>query len=97
MDAFVATHLPGSEIASRSMHAPATEPSLLQLLPDEVFATITNLLLRPLDKMYTPFGCARTIAALGQTNHHFRVAMQHVWPVRIGATLLVYWYHCALQ
>ena len=61
------------------MHA--ATPSPLQLLPDEVFAIISTSLLGPLDEIYTPYGCARAVASLGQTNHHFRVVTQRLWPV----------------
>ena len=59
-------------------------PSPMQLLPDEVFAMISKLLLGPLDHCIPrTYGCARAIASLGQTNQHFRLAMQKLWPVRL--------------
>ncbi len=54
----------------------------LQTLPDDLFAAVTALLLAPMDRMYGQLGAARAVASLGQTSHHFRVAMQRVWPVR---------------
>ena len=46
---------------------------------------ITALLLALSDRMYSQLGAALAVASLGQTSHHFRVAMQRVWPVRRGA------------
>ena len=80
MQAFVTRAAPAS-VAQASVHASHT-PSALQLLPNEVFAIVSKWLLGPLDEMYTPYGCARAIASLGQTNHHFRTSMQQLWPVR---------------
>ena len=61
------------------MHAYATTPSPLQMLPDEVLTTVSASLLGPLNEMYTLYGFARAVAS--QTNHHFHVVMQRLWPV----------------
>lgn len=85
MDAFVrktSPAMPFQEPPAKVMHAD-NAPSPMQLLPDEVFAMITKHLLGPLDQLYTPYGCARAIASLGQTNQHFRLALQKLWPVRL--------------
>ena len=81
MQALVSRAAPASGAAQASVHASHTL-SPLQLLPNEVFAIVSKWLLGPLDEIYTPYGCARAIASLGQTNHHFRTVMQQLWPVR---------------
>lgn len=75
--------LSGCSQATSGLHADTPRVAAsLQTVPDDLFAAITALLLTPPDKMYSQLGAARAIASLGQTSHHFRVAMQRVWPVR---------------
>ncbi|DBA68784.1 TPA: hypothetical protein ACH3X2_013399 [Trebouxia sp. C0005] len=73
--------LSGCSQATSGLHADTPRVAAsLQTVPDDLFAAITALLLTPPDKMYSQLGAARAIASLGQTSHHFRVAMQRVWP-----------------
>ncbi len=84
MDAQVRDNiLSGCPQANPGLHADTSRVAAsLQTLPDDLFTAITALLLAPSDRMYSQLGAARAIACPGQTSHHFRVAMQRVWPVR---------------
>ena len=86
MEACVKKLSPELVPAQQLRHA-SNSASPLQTLPDDIFAVISALLLAPLDQMYTPYGCARAIASLGRTYHHFRLVMQRLWPVRAGSRL----------
>lgn len=98
MDAFVRRTSPAMPLqeSPAKVMCVVMAPSPMQLLPDEVFAMISKLLLGPLDQLYTPYGCARAIASLGQTNQHFRLAMQKLWPVRL-VNLLVAFQQCVFR